>query len=679
MPFSFLNAWFWLGTLALAAPLWLHLRRKQQTNLLHFSAVRFLEDQPQPRRSALRLSRVALFALRVLALLLLVAAFAWPYLRLSNTLPIRESRVYILDNTLSHQTHDGFTRDRQQVVNELNRAGSDLQIAVIELTSTPRVAASFSDDRETARQRIEALPASFERGSYLAAFRLANSMLANSLGDQKRIIFLGDNQENQWNENLSTPPFLHNVQIDLPKAPSSALPNLSLSEPHSQRVFLGDRSLVNCTVKLTHVGDTPSADVILQANGQSVLNRKVDLTHQPETILLQAQWEADSGTWVRGEVTVDGPNDALTADNKVFFSLPPVVEGQVALLAQSPYLRLALSPEIMRGRWLTRILEPAKLGPELTTDQDSEVLCIESDYLQSREARKLLWRYLTKGRGVLLLVNRVTPAVDGCLRELGFDVDGAVQVPEAKPEMFQFIYSNHPIFQAFLSPEFGSLMDIRVWQYARLRAVAAMPLIFSQSGAGLFFQGTRFPGKLFVSAFGLDRDQSSWPIHQTFIPFLDLALQAARSEDPTPTTFEPGAVARLQLPPTLVAHEVVLRDEGREVVRSAVEQGKAQLRMPGKPGIYSLTCDESDRVQKMLSVNPSPKESQLTFVNAPEALKVWKLNRPAEGIKPAIPAARAPARLAGILQQRLWWWILMGGLLALWLEMALAEPRKENG
>jgi len=58
--------------------------------------------------------------------------------------------------------------------------------------------------------------------------------------------------------------------------------------------------------------------------------------------------------------------------------LPPIItpifpgagrRGKVALLAQSPYLRLALSPEIMRGQWATRLLEPAALSAELAADQ----------------------------------------------------------------------------------------------------------------------------------------------------------------------------------------------------------------------------------------------------------------------------------------------------------------------
>ena len=678
MPLSFLNPWFWLGALVVAAPIWLHLRRKRETNLVEFSALRFLDDQPEPRRSPLRLRDLLLFALRVLALLALVGAFAWPYLRGANTAPIKESRVYILDNTLSHQANDGFKRDRDRVVNEVSKGPGDIQVAVIELTSVPRVVVSFGENREAAKEKLTALEPSFQRGSYLAAFRQANSLLGNSLGDQKRIILLGDNQENQWTENTSAPPFLRNVQVDLPKITATALPNLALSEPRAQRIFLGDKSLVNFTVKLSHEGEAKTADIRLRANEQVILNRAVDLDQQPETILLQAQWEAEPASWLRGEVTVDGTPDALAADNRVFFSLPPVIEGKVALLAQSPYLRLALSPEVMRGQWATRVLEPTKLSAELAATEDADVLVVESNYLQSSDARKLLWRYLTNGRGVLLLVNRVTPSIGGCLRELGFEAAGTIGEEKGAAERFQFVFFNHPIFHPFLSPDYGSLMEIKVLKYAQLKGSQALPLIFSEKGAGLFFQGTKFPGKLFVAAFGLDREHTSWPVDQTFIPFLDLTLQTARAEDPTPTTFEPGEIGKIQLPVGSTVREAVMRDERKVLSRAPVEQGRAQVRMPDQPGVYALTYDDSDQVEKLFSVNPSPKESQLAYVDAPEALTTWRVNLPPSSGKAVATAAREKLSLSGILQQHWWWWMVVGGLAALMLEMALAEIKRER-
>ena len=676
MQWSFLNPWFWLGALVVAAPIWLHLRRKRETNLVQFTALRFLDDQPEPRRSPLRLRDLLLFALRVLALLALVAAFAWPYLRGANAAPVKESRVYILDNTLSHQANDGFTRDRDRVLSEVSKGASDIQMAVIELTSAPRVVVSFGESRESAKQKLKALEPSFQRGSYLAAFRQANSLLGNSLGDQKHIILLGDNQENQWNEHVDTPAFLRNVQVDLPKTAALALPNLSLSEPRAQRIFLGDKSLVNFTVKLGHAGEAKTANIVLRANEQVIFNRAVDLEKQPETILLQAQWDADPAAWLRGEVTVEGTPDALAGDNRVFFSLPPVIEGKVALLAQSPYLRLALSPEVMRGQWATRVLDPTKLTAELARTEDADVLVVESNYLQSADARKLLWRYVTNGRGAVLLVNRVTPSISGCLRELGFEAEGMISAEKASAEKFQFVYSNHPIFHPFLSPDYGSLMDVKVFKYVQLKGSQAMPLIFSEKGAGLFFQGTKFPGKLFVAAFGMDREHTSWPIDQTFVPFLDLTLQTARAEDPTPTTFEPGEISKIQLPVGSTVREAVLRDERSVLSRAPVEQGHAQVRMPDKPGVYTLTYDDGTQVEKMFSVNPSPKESQLTYLDTPEAIKVWQVNLPAGTGKSAAAAARGKLSLSGILQQRWWWWMVVGGLAALLLETALAELKR---
>jgi hypothetical protein len=677
MPLSFLNPWFWLGALAVAAPIWLHLRRKRETNLVRFSALRFLDDEPQPRQGPMRLRDLILFTLRLLALLLVVAAFAWPYLRRGDTAPVKESRVYILDNTLSHRADDGFTRDRDRLLTEIGAAGLGIQIAVIELAATPRVVVAFGDDRETAKRRLKELQPSFQRGAYLPAFRQATALLGNSLGERKRIILLGDNQENQWSENVDTPPFLRNVEVDLPKPPAALLPNLSLSEARAQRIFLGDKSLVSFTVKLSHVGEARNAYVIVRTNGQPVLNRVVDLQNQPETILLTTQWEAPPGDWLFGEAVVEGSPDALEADNRVFFSLAPVVEGKVLLLAQSPWLRLALSPDIMRGQWATRELEPASLSAELAAGQDADVFCLESNYLQSADARKLVWRYLSNGRGVVLLVNRVTPTITGYLRELGFEAEGPVAPPRDKPEGFQFVFSNHPIFHPFLSPDYGNLMEIKISQYIRLKGPQAMPLIFSESGAALFFQSQKFQGKLFVSAFGLERDQTSWPVHQTFVPFLDLTLQAARAEDPTPANFEPGEVGLVQLPGGSKVREAVLREDRHQLGRFPILQGRAEVRMPDKPGNYTLAFDDREQVEKVFSVNPSPKESQLVYVDAPEAVKLWQLNRPVENTK-AAPAMQTRVSLAGILQQRLWWWMVLGALLLLVFEMILAETRREG-
>ena len=84
---------------------------------------------------------------------------------------------------------------------------------------------------------------------------------------------------------------------------------------------------------------------------------------------------------------------------------------------------------------------------------------------------------LEAGRGVFLIVNRLSPMIDACLRDIGFEPEGSlVQPSDASPEHFQFILSSHSIFHPFQSPDFGNLSEVTVSRYAQLRATAGKPL-----------------------------------------------------------------------------------------------------------------------------------------------------------------------------------------------------------
>jgi hypothetical protein len=287
-----------------------------------------------------------------------------------------------------------------------------------------------------------------------------------------------------------------------------------------------------------------------------------------------------------------------------------------------------------------------------------------------------VWRYLTNQRGVILLVNRVTPAVSAALRELGFEVVGGASSGRRRSEKLQFVLSNHAIFHPFVSPEYGNLLEVRVAKHERLKAMQGIPLIFSESGDPLFFQGTKLPGRLFVAAFGFEREQTSWPRHVTFIPFLDLCLQNSRPEEAAPVNYEPGEISVLNFPADSPVREVVLREGEREITRAPLVQGKAQLPLPDKPGLYGVMYDGSKEPEKIFSINPSPKESRLSYVAVPEAIKLWQFPRDTAAPKSAPAASAAQVSLASILQQQIWWWLMLAGLAALLIETFWAAARK---
>lgn len=673
---SFLNPLLWLGAIGVLAPLWLHLREQPPKDVTPFSALRFLEEEPRPRRQPLRLRDPLLLALRALALLLAVAGFAWPYLRERYRTPITESRVFILDNTLSQQVGDSFLRDRQRVRGEIQKAGPATQDAVIELAAQPRVLGGFADPREELLAKLATLAPSHERGSYLEAFRLASALLARSLGETKRIVVYGDGQENQWSENENAAPFLRGVDVVLASVPAAAeRSNLFLAEPAVQRTFLGDKALVELAVQLGHPAGARVAKLTVSANGSEVLRRVVDLGKDAGIVMIQARWEADPAAWVEGVASVEGEPDALEADNRAYFALPPVAEGRVALLAQSPYLRTALSPEVMKGRWATRAVEPWKRLEEVSSAEIADVLVVESSYVQSQQVRDLTLRYLDNDRGVVLLVERATPLISGFLRDLGFEL----RPPEegAKPGGFRYVAAEHPIFKPFLSPDFGDLGAVQVNDHVRIKASGAVPLLFAESGDCLVFEGTRTKGRLLVFAFGFGRAQTNWPLDPTFLPFLDLTLQHARGGGPAETSVRPGELHAIELPPHRQAREVVVRSKGAVLGRASVESGRAQVRVPRLPGLYAVTYDADPAPQQVLAVNPSPKESLLRYVAAPDALRAWQVPATAAAPVDAAPGGAPTSWTATAVEQRLWWWLLVVALALLAVETAWLAARRE--
>src|SRR5215210_1343849 len=76
---SFLNPFFLLGLAAVAAPLLVHLVRRTRARRVEFPALYFVRQVPQRTIRRRTLRDLLLLALRCLALLLVVFAFARPY------------------------------------------------------------------------------------------------------------------------------------------------------------------------------------------------------------------------------------------------------------------------------------------------------------------------------------------------------------------------------------------------------------------------------------------------------------------------------------------------------------------------------------------------------------------------------------------------------------------------
>src|SRR5580700_2137796 len=100
---GFLTPWFLAGAVAVGLPIWLHLLKKHKTTPLPFSSLMFFERRTQSSIKHHRLRYLVLFALRTLLIILIVLAFAHPYMT-QKLLPLQRSgeiTVLAIDNSLS--------------------------------------------------------------------------------------------------------------------------------------------------------------------------------------------------------------------------------------------------------------------------------------------------------------------------------------------------------------------------------------------------------------------------------------------------------------------------------------------------------------------------------------------------------------------------------------------------
>jgi hypothetical protein len=183
---SFLYPAFLIGSIAIALPIVLHLLRRDVAPEVPFTAVRLLRRSPVERPERRRLRELILLAARVVALLLLAAAFARPYVQgatPSNVTVIAVDRSYSMSG-------DRFARALELAREAIDRAGRGDGIAVIAFDARADVLAQPGGAAE-ARAVLRDIAPGFGATRYEPVFEKAVDLAAGAPG---RLIVVTDLQ-----------------------------------------------------------------------------------------------------------------------------------------------------------------------------------------------------------------------------------------------------------------------------------------------------------------------------------------------------------------------------------------------------------------------------------------------------------------------------------------------------
>ncbi len=200
----FLNPLALLGLLAAGIPIVIHFINQRKKRLVHFSSIALLKELQSSSLRTLHIQQWLLLALRVLAILLLVSAFARPALRFSFAgIGARSagSTVIILDNTFSMELSDERGtrfKQAQQVALHILRSldnGDEASLLFLADINDTRFARP-TRDITTLMQAVENARIGFDMPDMQAALRVSAGVLAQARTVNKEVFVITDAQKN---------------------------------------------------------------------------------------------------------------------------------------------------------------------------------------------------------------------------------------------------------------------------------------------------------------------------------------------------------------------------------------------------------------------------------------------------------------------------------------------------
>src|SRR5437660_4252891 len=171
---NFLNPFFFIGSLALAVPVLIHLVRKEKTEIIPFSTLMFLLRVPKRAIRQQKIKNLLLMALRLALLALLVGAFARPYLTQQSSQAAATSNnkgvVLLLDNSYSMRYGDTFNRMKSEAAKRIDALGPGDRMALIAFNDRATLLTNPTGDRQALKAALSTLEPSYSGTRYYDAF-----------------------------------------------------------------------------------------------------------------------------------------------------------------------------------------------------------------------------------------------------------------------------------------------------------------------------------------------------------------------------------------------------------------------------------------------------------------------------------------------------------------------------
>lgn len=694
MSLAFLVPLFLAGVAGIVIPIVVHLTRRQRRNVVHFPSLMFLERIPYQEQRRRRVQYWMLLSLRALALLLVVAAFARPFMESrdgggAGGAGPREV-VVLIDQSYSIEIGDQLENAKGEATRIFDELGPLDRASIIAFSRGANVVARSTSDRLRLRGALDTLQVSSGATRFGPALKVAQTILEESTLARGEVYVLSDFQRNGWtgDEGVRLPPGSEVIPISL--AEETEVDNILVADVSLPRQIVSGRERITPTTRIVRRGGSEplTTQVALEIDGQEIQSSQVtiqpnsatSLTFQPFTL---------SNPHTTGTVRV--PGDPVSADNAHHFVLSPgtslgvlVAEGQSSARDVSLYLNGALQISD-DGRFDIRQRRSSTIRPADLAEANAIFL---NDVQIDGASAERIRDFVVNGGGVLIAFGQ-----DG-----GWPASAADMLPgtlgpvedrlQGRGGRLGYLDYEHPVFEVFSGPRSGDFTAARFYRARSFEASdSATVLARFDDGSVALAEARIGEGRVLVWTSSMDAFWNDLALQPVYLPFVHRLAEYLGGRAEAVPWFTTGQVVDLADPGALetaglVSSEAAGLVEGLDQVALAPSGSSTQMPSGDGPrylpleehGFYTVRPPGTDPDRPfVIAVNVELEESNLARIDPEElALQIEAPSAaPTDG--PVFAQAAELQREDLERRQQLWRWLLLAALGLFAIETAVSN------
>jgi hypothetical protein len=679
---GFLTPWFLGGLAALGVPIFLHLLRQHRATPRPVSSLMFFERGTQSSTRYRQLRHLVLFALRFALVLLVVLAFANPFVRHAAADANGRLLLIVLDNSFSMRAGTRFADAKQQALAALAAKPHAQKAQIMTLGGQFGVLTQAIADEVQLRAALESVQPGNGRANFGELGRAIRQVSETMHGPIDLHLF-SDMQRTAMPANFADMVLPNNATLVLqPVAKGAAPPNWTVESVDAPAVLSDPKDPKRSRVKAVVAGfGTPatSKTVSLVVNGKVIAARKVDVPANGRATVEFAPLDVGYG-FNRCEVRIEG-GDAFPADDASVFAVRRSDPERVLFLHVAGETRSAL--------YFGSALEAAALGSfavqsmaaEQATDLDPSkyafVVLSDTVVLPSIFEHALA-QYVAKGGSVLIALG--TGAAHNARISLwGSDLKDVHDYARAgnPATVGQVDFSYPALAQEQPGHDNGGWADVKIFYAAALDVGQARVAARLMDGTPLLLDKQLGEGHVVLLASGLENLTNDLPLHPVFVAFVDRTARYLSGSEQLSGSSLVDSFVQLRSATESVGAATsieVIDPEGRRPLSLSEARTVQSFRLE-QTGFYQIRF--ANGRDAVIAVNPDRRESDLEPL-AEDVQQLWSGSSRSGASQTAV-AAPIESTYRSV---SLWWYVMLLALLIALVEMVFASgymgtPREE--